>query len=395
MTQAAHRTPREDRYSSAASLARGPVHRSRPSSLLVIGLLLAGAGNAASAQPHAAGAGAGAAGAPGPAAGADPSAEPPPLPAEHVPKVSARLSPQKIVVGDLLKLVITADALEGDDVTVPEQSFAPLEVHARRARIEPAKDGRQRFVFELDLVAFEAGRHELDGVELRIVTKSGLVGSTHTPQFAFEVGSLLANEPNAALKPPTQPVVVMQDDYTLLYVLGGLLAAGLIALVTFWLARYLQRRVKPAPPPPPPRPPWEVASAKLAELRRRKPRMVEEGKAAQFVDEVSDVVREYLGGRFGFDGLETTTDEMLELLRARRCNPGLWQEVGAYLRRCDLVKFAKVEPDLDEADLVFAKAQDIVQFSMPLGDGYGAAASAEPPTPPPDQPRPQSEERGP
>ena len=86
--------------------------------------------------------------------------------------------------------------------------------------------------------------------------------------------------------------------------------------------------------------------------------------------EVSDVVREYLGGRFGFDGLETTTHEMLQLLRQRNCNPGLWQEVGAYLRRCDLVKFAKVEPDQDEADLVFAKAQDIVQFSMPLGDTY-------------------------
>ena len=120
------------------------------------------------------------------------------------------------------------------------------------------------------------------------------------------------------------------------------------------------------PPPPPPRPPWEIAVEKLGELRRRKQRMVEEGKAAQFVDEVSDVVREYLGGRFGFDGLETTSDEMIVLLRSRGVSVGLWQEVAAYLQRCDLIKFAKVEPDQDEADLVFAKAQDIVQFSMPL-----------------------------
>jgi hypothetical protein len=340
-----------------------------------------------------------------PAAGA-PAAEPAeapeppaevPLPAEHVPKVATELTPKgKIAVGELAKLVIRADAREGDDVAVPEQSFAPLEVHARRARVEPARNGRQHFVFELQLLALDPGRHEVDGVELRIVTKSGLVGSVRTDKFAVEVGSLLANEPNAALKPETQPVVVMQDDYTLLYVLGGLLAAALIALVTWLLARYFQRRVKPAPPPPPPRPPWEIAAGKLADLRRRKPRMIDEGKAAQFVDEVSDVVREYLGGRFGFDGLETTTDEMLLLLRARNCNVGLWQEVGAYLRRCDLVKFAKVEPDRDEADLVFAKAQDIVQFSMPLGDGYAAApgapvppGEARPSTPPP------SERRGP
>lgn len=302
---------------------------------------------------------------------AEPPAEPS-LPAQNVPKVTSELTPKgKLLVGDLAKLVIRADALEGDDVAVPEQSFAPLEVHARRARVEPAKDGRQRFVFELDLLALDPGRHALAGVELRVVTKAGLVGSIRTEPLAIEVGSLLANEPNAQPKVETQPVVVMQDDYTLLYVLGAIALAALIALVTWLVARYLQRRVKPAPPPPPPRPPWEIAATKLADLRRRKQRMIEEGKAAQFVDEVSDVVREYLGGRFGFDGLETTTDEMLLLLRQGNCNVGLWQEVGAYLRRCDLVKFAKVEPDQDEADLVFAKAQDIVQFSMPLGEGYG------------------------
>jgi hypothetical protein len=68
---------------------------------------------------------------------------------------------------------------------------------------------------------------------------------------------------------------------------------------------------------------------------------------------------------------------------------GLWQEVAAYLQRCDLIKFAKVEPDQDEADLVFAKAQDIVQFSAPAADAYGpgdarpgAPRSGPPPAPP-------------
>jgi hypothetical protein len=147
--------------------------------------------------------------------------------------------------------------------------------------------------------------------------------------------------------------------------------------------RWLSRRPKLAPPPPPPRPPWEIAVSRLAELRRKKQRMIEEGKAAQFVDEVSDVVREYLGGLFGFDGLETTTDEMLGLLRARSAKVGLLQEVGAYLRRCDLVKFAKVEPDQDEADLVFAKAQDIVQFSTPVEHAVPASEEPTDEAPPP------------
>ncbi len=290
------------------------------------------------------------------------------LPAEHLPLVSVELKPgNKVSAGDALQLTIRADAKEGDDVAVPEQSFAPFEVLHKRARVEPAKDGRQGFVFQIELLAAEPGKHEIPALELRVVTKAGFVGSVKTQALPVTVGSLLANEPNAKLKPQTKPVVVMQDDYRLLYVLGAIAAAGLIALLTWLLSRYLQRRQKPLPPPPPPRPPWEIAVAKLAELRRRQARMLEQGKAAQFVDEVSDVVREYLGGRFGFDGLETTTDEMLLLLRGHGASAGLWQEVSAYLSRCDLVKFANLEPDADEADLVYAKAQDIVQFSMPLG----------------------------
>jgi hypothetical protein len=287
------------------------------------------------------------------------------LPAEHVPRVAQTLAPKQVATGDAVKLTIRADSPVGDDVTIPEQSFAPLEVLGKRVRVEPEKNGRQTFVFELDLLALKAGKHTLAPVELRVVTKGGFVGSTKTEPLALEVKSLLGNEPNAKLKPETKPVVVMQDDYTLLYVLGALGGAALIALLTWLFARYWQRRAKPVPPPPPPRPPWDIAIEKLAELRRRKQSMLEQGKGAQFVDEVSDAVREYLGGSFGFDGLETTTDEMLDLLRRQGASPGLWQDVAAYLRRCDLVKFAKVIPDQDEADLVLAKAQDIVQFSSP------------------------------
>ena len=40
---------------------------------------------------------------------------------------------------------------------MPEQSFAPFEVIEKRARVEPAKDDRQQFVFELVLVPLESG----------------------------------------------------------------------------------------------------------------------------------------------------------------------------------------------------------------------------------------------
>lgn len=296
--------------------------------------------------------------------------EAPPLPAGHQPKLAVTVQPLTgVMVGDRVRVTIRADAPEGDDVTISEQSFAPFEVIAKHARVEPAKDGRHAFVFELDLLALEAGRTTLPAVELRVVTSDGVVGATRTEGVPLDVGSLIANEPNAQPKPPTKPVSVMREDYTLVYVAAGVAGAALVVLVTLWISRWWRRRTRKAPPPPPPRPPWEVAVEKLAELRRRKPGMLDAGQGVQFVDLVSDVVREYLGGVFGFDGLESTSDEMAALLRRHGADVTLHAEVRGYLGRCDLVKFAKVVPDRDEVDLLFAKAQDIVQFNRPVSAG--------------------------
>ena len=65
------------------------------------------------------------------------------------------------------------------------------------------------------------------------------------------------------------------------------------------------------PPPPPPRPPWEVAFEELDAVRHAG--LVDEGRYAEHFDRVCDAVRKYLGGRYGFDGLETTTDEMTRI----------------------------------------------------------------------------------
>jgi hypothetical protein len=306
------------------------------------------------------------------------------LPEANRPQLTAKLNPANgaVPVGDKLRLTIEASAVEGDDVQVPEQSFAPLELVGKSARVLPAKDGRQTFAFDLDFIGLKAGQHALDGVELSIVTKAGLVGRVRTQPFNVDIKSLIANEPNAQLREPTKPVTVMQDDYTLLYIGGGLLGAALFALLGMLIYRWWQKREKPALPPPPPRPPWEVAIEKLGALRRQKAEMIANGEAARFIDLTSDVVREYLGGRFGFDGLETTSDEMLAQLK-KLAPIDLYGETGTFLRRCDLVKFAKAEPSADEADWVLMKAQEVVQLGEPrMSAAVPMPSAAVPPVPP-------------
>jgi hypothetical protein len=294
-----------------------------------------------------------------------------PLPADHQPKIELSISPEKgLNTGDLVHIQITVDARATDDITIPDRSLGAFEAYKKGVRIEPLADKKQRFVFTLDLIALEPGEQTIPEITLRVVTGDGIVGGVKTQSRKVKINALLGNEPNAKPKEATQPVQVMQDDYTLLYVLGGLLAALLVALVTLLIARWWRKREKKLPPPPPPRPPWIIAIEKLQQLEREKPKMIEQGKGGEFVDRVSDVVREYLGGRFAgghlaFTGLETTSSEMIAILRELRVEVNLLQEIIAFLFRCDLVKFAKVTPNQDEVDLVFAEAQEIVRNSTP------------------------------
>jgi hypothetical protein len=319
---------------------------------------------------------------------------------EHTPKLSLKVDPPNgVKVGQVVHVEIAALAAVGDDVTVAEQSFAPFDVYKKEARVEPPTGAQQRFVFSLELLALEAGDAPLPPIELRVVTKDSNVGKVQTEPWPFKVQSLIANEPNAQPKLETKPVVVLEDNWLPVYVLAGLAAAAAIAGLTLLGARYYRKRKAAAVPPPPPRPPWDIALERLAQLRRDKQKMLDDGEGALFVDQLSDVVRAYLGGRYAFDGLETTTDEMLMQLKSRGASLGFTQEVAQFLGRCDLVKFAKVEPDADEVDLLFAKAQDLVHLSEPERLKQGAPsdpslAGAISPAPPRRSQRPERPDDG-
>jgi hypothetical protein len=301
------------------------------------------------------------------------------LPKELTPRVELSLTPQKgLMTGDTITLKLTVTSKPGVDVAVPEQSFAPFELLARKATTKAVPEG-QRHEFELSLLALEPGSLTLPAVTLRVVGPKGELGDVKTAPQPLTVASLLANEPNAQAKPVSKPVVVMQDDYTLAWVGGAILFAGLVALATLLTSRWLKRRPKLVPPPPPPRPAWELAMAKLLALEQSKSTLIAESRAEEYVDGVSDALREYLGRRYGFDGLESTTDEVLRTLERIRPHKLTLSSVSLLLEQCDLVKFAKASPDVEVLDEVWNGAVSLVRSTTPNEPETQAAISARQP----------------
>lgn len=121
-----------------------------------------------------------------------------------------------------------------------------------------------------------------------------------------------------------------------------LLAAA--AAAAYW---YKFIRVVPGPPPAPPIPPHVRALAALEAIQREK--LVESGLYKEYYIRVSDVLRHYMEDQFQLRAPERTTEEFLAEIQ-HNAMLGLQEQLllRAFLRHCDLVKFAKAEPSPEE-----------------------------------------------
>ena len=282
------------------------------------------------------------------------------------PTVAARLQAgDTIHVGDAVTLVVTAISRRNVPVNLPGAlDLGAFTVLDHKESEQDLGDGRVRHEFSLTVAAYEPGEKEIPAIEVTYLGKVGDVRTARTMPVPVKVTSLIANEPEPALKEATAPVVVMEDNRLLIYLGAGLLAAALGALITWLVVRRLRARIA-ARPGPPPRPAHEIALEKLDRLGQYG--FLEDADNRPFYFAVSEVIREYLGARFGFDSLELTTDELIdELKRSARRELGIIEgEITGWLAACDLVKFAKISPSAAEARGTLETALRIVTSTRP------------------------------
>jgi hypothetical protein len=283
------------------------------------------------------------------------------------PTVGARADRAEAHVGDPIRVSVVTVAKVGVPVNLP--GTLDLGTFSLLGRDETNEqnlgDGRIRREFVLRVAAYEPGAAELPAIDVTYLGPHGEVKTVRTAPIALKIGSLIANEPEPALKDAATPVSVMEENRVPLYVAGALLAAGLGALITFFVVRKLRAR-RGERPGPPPRPAHEIALERLDRLGAYG--FLEDADNRPFYFSVSEVIRDYLGARYGFDSLEMTTDELVEELKrhAGRDLAGfMLSEIQGWLSACDLVKFAKVSPTAGEARGALESAIRIVTSTRP------------------------------
>jgi hypothetical protein len=320
----------------------------------------------------------------GPPAGTQPpgagGAAPAPVPAPDsggspvTLEVSADRS--SVTVGD--PVTLTFRLRHAKDVRIvtfdADRALAALEVlDQKEGAPRVLDDGRIEEMRTVTVAAYETGSKELAPVRVIYKDAAGKEGSVAARRIPINVTSVLTegqNEPADLKKPAEMPERALWPFMLLL----ALLAAALVAFL-WWRHRRRRRPVgEAALPAAPPRPAHEIAYAELQRLLSTN--LLEKGAVKEFYIELAEIIRRYLGSRYGIDTFDRTSSEILESLRMTRAPVKAMAMISEFLSACDLVKFAKHLPDRDETRRTVESAYRLVDETKVVETPVAAAPAA-------------------
>ena len=263
------------------------------------------------------------------------------LPAQNAQPAS-RLSRDSILIGDQVMWSAPLSVKEGENAAFIQPD-------------EPVVPGIETIVpFHVDTVSVRKGVVEMEG---RMVLTSFDSGSFLLPQLAAVIAregstdTVLYESPS--LEVNTIPVdtstfqpydIKGQDTYPLTFKeIFPLVLAVIVAGFLIWgVIRFVRNRrnnrdffghLKQTDPP------HIIALRDLEKIRNQK--LWQNNKQKQFYTAVTDVLRQYMAGRYEFPAMEQTSAEIFESLRGKDIDPELLTSVKALFETADFVKFAK------------------------------------------------------
>jgi hypothetical protein len=112
--------------------------------------------------------------------------------------------------------------------------------------------------------------------------------------------------------------------------------------------------------------------------------LVGAGRLKEFYERISDILRHYIEHRFNLRAPERTTEEFLiDLANTNVLNNSDKEDIGEFLKHCDLVKFAKYNPTTEEVQRTFDLVKGFIEKTksderkVDITDSIGSEQSVE------------------
>lgn len=255
------------------------------------------------------------------------------------PRVSVSSSRQTATVGDPIAFTVTVEH-HSDWKQVPQflpKTLGEFEVLHDTNYIARWGEGDERLHFkrELTLAIFKPGGFWIPSLTGQTVIDADTV-VWKSDSLAIVIESVL-DRPDAdttdiaGLKPP----YVAPEPKWYWWVSG---AIALMALSLYLYYRSRKRAAMPVFKAPPP-PAWDVALKELSSLRQEVHPETDGGRLWYF--RLSDILRRYWDGRYGWQSIDQTTTEIVRQLPSAPFHHEHRKRAEEFLRVADRVRYAK------------------------------------------------------
>lgn len=244
------------------------------------------------------------------------------------------------------KIVISSFSLpEMEEINVTKSEMPPAEKKSESQWI-------QKFIF--NLMPLNVGDLTFPGLTVPYKTEANQPGTLITPPVKFSAVNALNEPASPEMLKDIKPPVELGSPWFWI----ALLIAILIVATVWIIVKHKKPAATAAFNAEPEKPADEWALERLQAILEEYRRTADDKK---FYVELSNILREYLGRRYGMDALEKTTTEIFGEMRRENIDRKIALQVKEILSECDLVKFAKYRPAEKQLIEDFERAKQLIE----------------------------------
>lgn len=283
-------------------------------------------------------------------------------------EATSRLDTNAILVGDQINLELLFSCPADYSVQWPnfnDTIISEIEILAKSKIDTTYSEDRSQMLLQqiLRITSFDSGYYAIPPIRFNW-NQAGdqLDHFTESDALLLEVSTIPVDTEKEIMdiKKPIEAPYTFRE--ALPWIIGFLLAISIAYLIYY----YLKKRKKAEPvfkaARKPKLPPHQIALDALDNLRHKK--LWQGGLIKDYHTELTNILRDYIEGRFQVHAPEMTTDEIMDLINTPATNKQAKDKLWQTLILADLVKFAKEQPLPLENDGSLNNAVDFVKETM-------------------------------
>ena len=261
--------------------------------------------------------------------------------------VYSNLDTADVAIGDIARFQVWAMGADERNIEFPRLEVDNANISVGEGQNLTGENEGDKGI-EFQLTFWDTGAYDIPPYVVQILTEEGkeVDYAIPTDPVTVTVHSLISEaQPTLRdIKPPV-PIPSIVPWKIILSLLG--IGLSMAILLWMWRKRVKEEQVEKEEVFIPSRPPYEIAMEKLDQLKEQTPTGPDQIK--NFYAVLSYLVREYLEFQYFVRAIEMTTSEIEDARYLVPTDQEKLHDVITVLKRADLAKFARFQPDLNQS----------------------------------------------